>query len=178
MRATMCAVAFVMLWTSLAAQMPALPAGEELTKDVREAIDDQPDKLDTFKNWRVATVDPQRLACRTGNAASPVVATGDLNGDGRPDYAVLVQGADRVKLVAVFERVGGNMAQDVDADALGTTAADGYLAVLKRGSAFVDPDTGLEDYYGNDTLVLHRCGQPATAYLWTGASFRKIALAQ
>ena len=181
MRATLCALVLASVCASLAAQTPAPPAGagmakSDLSKEIRHALDDRFDKLDGFKKWRVASVDPQRASCRTDGAGSPAMATGDLNGDGRPDHAVFIQGDNRVQLVAVFERIGDFMVQDIDADAVGTAAAEGYLGLRKRGTAFVDPDTHLEDYYANDTLILHRCGQPSVAYLWSGASFRKIAL--
>jgi hypothetical protein len=177
MRLTLSAVAFVMIWSPLAAQVSAPPTAPDLPKQVRKAIDDQIDKQDKespFKNWSVATIDAQRAPCWRDAAAPPAVLQGDFNGDGRGDYAVLIQGAERAQLVAVFDRIPDPMVVDIDT----APPADGYLALQKKGQPYVDPDNHLKEFFTNDTVIVQRCGQPRDAYFWNGFAFRKIAMTE
>jgi hypothetical protein len=139
-----------------------------ISKDTRKALDD------TFDKWELASIEPQSAACRTGGGEAPRLVRGDLNSDGQPDLALAIKARDGVHLVVVFERVTEHIV--VDIERLGDSSANGYLMVEPRGSAYVNPADGLHDYFVSDTLAVYRCGQPATAYFWSGLGFRKVSL--
>jgi hypothetical protein len=178
MRSTASAIAFVMLWSPLAAQIAAPPTAVELPETIRDAIEDKFEKAEklekvkVFKDWRVANVDAQRAPCWRDSGAPPAVVQGDINGDDRPDYAVLVQGSGRTQLVAVLDRVAVPMVIDIDS----APSADAYLVMGKRGQPYGDPENQIKEFFTNDTVLLQRCGQPRDAYFWNGFSFRKVSL--
>jgi len=160
-----------MILTGLAghAQQEQGTANADLPKNVRKALDDR------WKGWQLATVDPQALACRPKDAPPPsVVVKGDLDGDGHPDTAFLIKTSQGVRLVAAITRVDDIYL--VEVDSLGSTAADGVLALEPRGAKFSYPDLPVDEFYPADTLTISRCGQPTTAYFWLGLEFSKVVL--
>lgn len=155
---------------SLTAQQPAaaVPSTIQLPKPSRRLLDD------AFKRWQLATVDPRALDCRRDGENAPVLVTGDLNGDGNPDIAVAVATRNGVRLVAILARVTGGVV--VEMGELGATSAAGYLGLEPRGRAFKTIDDPIGDFFAADTVTVSRCGQPRTAYVWTGTGFRKVVL--
>jgi hypothetical protein len=145
------------------------PSDPELSKDHQHALDE------AFDKWEAGSVDPQAVACRRDAGVPAAQTRGDFNNDGQPDVAMLVKAADGVHLTVIFARVTESVA--VDVDRLGTAAADGWLTVEPRGSGYLNTADGLEDFFSADTIVVSRCGQPRTAYFWSGLDFRKRQLA-
>ena len=144
----------------------SVPETGKLDEKVRDALDD------AFDDWGIAAIEPSRAACVSGETPAAIVR-GDFNSDGRPDAALALAVEGTVHLVVVLERVDDSTV--IDIETLGQSAADGYLRVEPRGSTYTDA-RGLEDYFSADTLAVHRCGQPATVYFWSGLDFRKQSL--
>jgi hypothetical protein len=153
---------------TLATQTADKSSRPQLSKLSRSALDG------SFKDWELATLDPRVAECRGASDSPPTLVEGDFNADGVQDSAVAIKTPKGVRLVAVFTRLKEGVA--VDVDGLGDSVADGYLAVVKRGTSYRNPGDHLDDYFATDTLIVSRCGQSRTAYLWTGVGFRKIVL--
>jgi hypothetical protein len=144
------------------------PDASAIPKESKRALDD------AFDKWEAAGIHPQSVACRRDAAAPAAQASGDFNNDGQSDLAMLVKTADGVHLAVIFQRVTEHVV--VDADRVGETAADGWIAVEPRGAGYLNTADGLEDFLSADTVVFVRCGQPRTAYFWSGLGFRKAPL--
>jgi hypothetical protein len=149
----------------LAQKETAATAGAAIPKFARKALDDR------FKGWELAAVDAQATACRTDGGELPAIVQADFNSDGEPDVALAVRTGDDVRLIAVLARVEDSTV--VVVDSIGHDMAGAYLTVEKRGTKFKDPIYGLDDYFTNDTLAVHRCGEQTTIYRWDGAAFEK-----
>lgn len=153
------------------AQAPASqPGGAALPKRASETLDKR------FTGWRLASVDVAAGdACLTGlNGRSPSFATADLTSDGIADFALQIATADGVRLVALVGRLGGNFTL-YEVVSLGPTS-NRLLEVRARGTRYRRQGLAVEDFFGADTVLLTECGKSTTAYLWTGAGFRPVAL--
>ena len=148
---------------------PAPPqAGDAaVPKAARKLLDEK------WKGWRLASLDPQATSCHMDGQFAPVVQA-DLDGDGRPDVAVAVTTAKGVRLAAIFNRQHDSVLQDIDA--IGDTAAAGWIDAARRGTKFRRAGSTVDDYFSTDTLIVKPCSGPRTAYFWTGLGFSKQTL--
>ena len=60
---------------------------------------------------------------------------------------------------------------------LAAAASTGMLEMGARGAPYQAANLAIELHYGVDTVVLRECDGTATAYLWTGSTFRPEPLA-
>jgi hypothetical protein len=120
-----------------------------------------------WRGAKVLTTGPEGAAC-TGLTADQAAASmkGDFNGDGSMDVALRVRRADGVHVVAAFFETYRYRLTDVARDAGGV-----QFSIRRRGSTYRTPDSIVDHYFSADTLVLTPCGQPPTAYIWSGGSF-------
>lgn len=126
-----------------------------------------------FKGWQLATVAPAGgCADRMGDAAALVNA--DFNSDGFPDWGIQIKTATGVRLLAVMAWQEDFRIFELESSADAT--ASRYLGVARRGSKFLNPQTTLDDYFTNETLVTNSCGKDQVAYLWVGFNFIKAVL--
>jgi hypothetical protein len=109
-----------------------------------------------------------------GPAALGTIVQLDIDSDLRPDIAAAVLTSSGVRLVALLNRQSGYKAFDLTA--LGDKAAAGTLAVAPRGQRYARPQAKAIEFFSNATLMLHRCGQPATAFVWNGSSFDQYVI--
>jgi hypothetical protein len=111
-----------------------------------------------------------------GAAAAPAALTADLNGDGAPDVILRLEGEGRAHLVAAFARLDGapELIDVTEDEGLGP----GALSVRPGGARYVREGSGLDFYFGADTLVLTGCDGVRTAFLWTGSGFERVRLAK
>jgi hypothetical protein len=121
---------------------------------------------DRLKGAQVVTAPPS--ACTpTTDGGSSAVLTGDLNGDGRVDYAFSVATPDkRIHVVAALTRLDDFDLVDVSVPDQSAAPA----AVVKRGAPYRETADGIELFFGTDTLTAG-CGSGRTAYFWTGSVF-------
>ena len=106
--------------------------------------------------------------CAGRRVGSPArVVAGDFNGDGFQDFSARIKTADGVNVVAAFGRLDGKYALQVVAPDRDNSVLD----LAPRGEKYRLADLGIDLFFGVDTIALTRCGNGATAYLWTGASF-------
>jgi hypothetical protein len=158
-------------------QAPAPPAAAQsdvpsmLPKDAREVLEKK------WKRWTVASIDPQATSCQSGTAASVPLVTADFDSDTLPDYALAVQTHEGVKLVALLRR-GNDDYLLFELDDLGQSQASAFLGLEKRGTRFVNPSSGFNDFFSAETLAAHRCGSASVVYLWVGTVFRRVELAR
>jgi hypothetical protein len=124
--------------------------------------------------WELASIDSAASSCATGKPAEARV-TADFDYDDHVDIAAAIKTAKGVRLVALVWRSWGYDLYDVDA--LGEQTATGYLEVAGHGTKFINPTTMLPDFFSGNTLTIHTCGKPTTAYTWNGVGFRKITIA-
>jgi hypothetical protein len=139
-----------------------------LSSDARGAL------ADLWPKWQPATLDPQVRNCAAGRNDPPLRLEFDADGDGAMDLALAVQTGEGTRLAVILNRALDTVVHDLDS--LGGPAANGFLGVAPRGSRFTNPATKLDDYFGNPTLTATRCGEPVTAYRWTGVGFEKVVL--
>jgi len=129
------------------------------------------------RHWKGATLaavpHPAAACGNRGDTTGPVV-TGDLNADGTADVALIIQTHDGLKVVAALTQTYDYALTDV-ASTIDLTNA--VLSIRRRGEAYRVPEVALDKYLSADTIVVTPCGQPPTAYLWTGLSFRPEPLA-
>ena len=127
-----------------------------------------------WKGAALATVPPAAPACAgRGDSPSPVV-TGDFNGDGGADVALIIQTQDGLKVVAALLQTYDYALTDV-ASTIDLTNA--VLSIRRHGEAYRVPDVAVDNYLAADTIVVTPCGQQPTAYLWTGQNFSPQPLA-
>jgi len=137
-----------------------------LSSDAREAL------TDLWPNWQEATLDPQVRNCAAGQTDLPLRLEFDADGDGALDLALAVQTGDGTRLAVILNRALETVVHDVAS--LGGPAANGFLGIVPRGSRYLNPSTKLDDYFSNPTLTVTRCGEPVSAYRWTGVGFENV----
>jgi hypothetical protein len=118
-----------------------------------------------WKNGRIITDAPG--GCPGDTAASPVLV-GDLNGDGRPDYAFRVSAKDGTHLVSAITRLDGFTL--VTAPSSSPAPAEAPLSLVRRGQLYRQTPDGVALFFGADTLA-SGCGPTRTGYFWTGSTF-------
>jgi hypothetical protein len=127
-----------------------------------------------YKGWQLATVAPAGgCAARVGN--SPALVTADFNSDGFPDWGLQIKTTAGVRLITVMAWQEDYRVFELESSADDT--ASRFLSVAHRGTRFLNPQTRLEDYFTNDTLITNSCGRDQVAYLWVGFNFVKAVLA-
>jgi len=132
-------------------------------KSARKLLDDK------WPGWQVAGTDGTS-SCQPGTPA-PAAVNADLDGDARTDIAAAIKTPAGIRLVAVLDRLDKTSLQDVDA-----LSSDVMWTVRKRGTKYRTVGSPVDDYFGEDTLVIQRCGGKATAYFWTGSAFHPQAI--
>jgi hypothetical protein len=155
--------------TATPAPAGAAISAEAVPKDATRALDKK------FRDWQFAAADETaNAACAGGPASLGTIVQLDIDSDLRPDIAAAVLTASGVRLVALLNRQKGYLAFDLTS--LGEKAAAGTLAVVPRGQRYIRPQAKADEFYSNATLTLHRCGQPATAFVWNGSGFDQIVI--
>lgn len=159
----------------LACLVTVLPAGQpasaqqmapELPGKARDLLKKQ------WETWSVAPIDQAVSGCAAD--ASPVVQF-DVDGDGGADYIAAISTPDGVHLVVLLSRLWGYNFHDLDS--LGESTAMGYVVATPRGTAFVNPATGAEDYLTTETVTVKRCGtSQSDFYRWLGYRFEKVTV--
>jgi hypothetical protein len=126
-----------------------------------------------YKGWQLAPVAPAG-GCTSRMGDSPAFVTADFNSDGFTDWGLEIKTATGVKLIAVMAWQEDYRIFELDASP--DAAAARFLGVGHRGTKFMNPQTTLEDYFTNDTLLTLSCGRDQVAYLWVGFNFVKAVL--
>jgi hypothetical protein len=136
----------------------------ELPEDARQAL---------TARWAEEWSLPSALEPPCGNdgVTAPLTTT-DLDNDGRQDLVAVIQTPDGVRLVAMLYRLTGYEIFDLDALA-GEMA--GVVMLAPRGARF-SPARGPDDFFPASTIVVRQCDGAATGYLWSGITFRRIAI--
>lgn len=124
---------------------------------------------DRWPDARVVDAATAPAECAGRRLPSPAaVVSGDFNGDSLTDYALRLHTGERVAVVAGLARFDGDFVIHVlTADA----EPAGVLDLGRRGDSHRSSDTGIAEFFGVDTVALTRCGDGATGFFWTGASF-------
>ena len=134
-----------------------------------------------FPGWTFPQVDDedcQTIKQRGGPDAHPALIEGDFDGNGRMDYAVLIQhGAINdgrgivanpdAYIVAFLNRHDGYRMRIV------TREAGSCLQVMRRGETDYDYDGQREFAYRHDT-IFSSMGMGGTSYLYENGKFRAI----
>jgi hypothetical protein len=125
-----------------------------------------------YKGWKLATVTPSGCPDRMG--ASPALISADFNSDGFPDWALQIKTTGGVKLIAVMGYLQDFRIYELESST--DPEASRFLTIGHRGTKFTNPQTSLEDYFTNETIVTASCGRDRVAYLWVGFSFLKAVI--
>lgn len=113
-------------------------------------------------------------------SAAPEFTSGDFDGNGEADYAVLVEhgtifdqrgrsAGKRVRLVAFLKKGGGYKFHLVDPEGGGE-----YVFTFRKGGKGYDYDTGKNFTYENDTIATGIFEKAGTSYVYERGKFRAI----
>lgn len=135
----------------------------------------------TFRNWRFPDISDEE--CETvkqfsGPQAHPELIQGDFDGDGRTDYALLIEQdaaandrraipAQKIYIVAVFNKHGRYRMQVV------TDEGGGSLMLMRSGQRDYNYETQREFTYAHDT-IFSGFGMGGASYLYENGRFRAI----
>jgi hypothetical protein len=130
--------------------------------------------------WKGAALSARATAAcdQSGSPAQNAGAafvSGDFDGDGIEDVAAPVKRDDGLHVVAGLQHTYDYAVVDVTDKP--DESAD-RVTVRPRGTMYNVPDSGVDYYFGTDTLVLEPCGKAPTAYLWNGEAFEPQTLAK
>jgi hypothetical protein len=107
--------------------------------------------------------------------AMPAALHADLNGDLAPDLVLRVEGGGTAHLVAGINRLdAAPLVIDITGNAGLPTST---LTIEPRGTRYMREGSGLDLYFGAETVVLTSCDGARTAYTWTGSGFESTRLA-
>lgn len=118
---------------------------------------------------------PRSATCPSATGAPTTLLQGDFDGDGSRDSVLWISTNGAPRLVAVFTRLNDEYVVVDLGDA--AAASTGMLEMGARGAPYQAANLAIELHYGVDTVVLRECDGTATAYLWTGSTFRPEPLA-
>jgi hypothetical protein len=153
-------------WAPAQSQKAASPI---LPDEARESLKKK------WPEWAPAAVATAIDTCRPGGKPAAALVTADFDSDGHADFAAAIQTKAGVRLVVLTWRPWGFDLYDVDS--LGDHGLDASVLVAAPGLKFVNPRSGLDDYFSGDTLMTRSCGSGATAYIWTGVGFTRVVIA-
>jgi hypothetical protein len=147
--------------------VPGAAGNLTITRGALEAVE---------AHWPSVQLGTSRSAtCPSAAGAPTSLLQGDFDGDGSRDAVLWITTAGTPRLVAVFSRLNGEyLVADLGDQAAAST---GLLEIGARGTPYHAASLAIELHYGVDTVVLRECAGAATAYLWTGSTFRPEPLA-
>jgi len=105
-------------------------------------------------HWKGATVAAASHAaagCADRQAQPPAYVSGDFNGDGAPDIALVLQTPSGMRVVAALFQTSDYRLTDVAASIDLTNAT---LSVRPRGAIYRVPDIAVDNYFSSDTILV------------------------
>jgi len=123
-----------------------------------------------FSGWRFGDVSPEvrQFFKENMRGASPVVISGDFDGNRRRDYAVLVQRRGRYYLV-IFLRRAADYKMYVIKDPNGE-----YLSLGKKGTRAYNYDEQKEITYAHDAILTGIFEKGGSSYIFKSGRFRSF----
>lgn len=123
-----------------------------------------------FLGWKFSDVSPEvrQFFKENMRGASPVVISGDFDGNGRRDYAVLVQRRARYYLV-IFLRRTANYKMYVIKDPNGE-----YLCLARKGTRDYNYNEQKEITYANDAILTGIFEKGGSSYVFKNGRFRSF----
>jgi hypothetical protein len=123
-----------------------------------------------FSGWRFSDVSPEvrQFFKENMRGASPVVISGDFDGNGRRDYAVLVQWRARYYLV-IFLRRTADYKMYVIKDPNGE-----YLILARKGTRDYNYNEQKEITYANDAIMTGIFEKGGSSYIFKNGGFRSF----
>ena len=123
-----------------------------------------------FSGWKFSEVSPEvrQFFKENMRGASPVVISGDFDGNGRRDYAVLIQRRARSYLV-IFLRRTANYKMYVVKDPDGE-----YLSLARKGTQDYNYNEQKEITYANDAIVTSILEKGGSSYVFKNGRLRSF----
>jgi hypothetical protein len=120
-----------------------------------------------FSGWKFSDVSPEVRQFFKDNLreASPVVISGDFDGNRGLDYAVLVQWASRYYLV-IFLRRSADYKMYVIKDPAGD-----YLSLARKGTRGYNYEVQKEITYANDSIITGFFEKGGSSYVFKNGRF-------
>lgn len=137
---------------------------ERLPASVRMMLDRR------FSGWKFSDVSPEvrQFFKENRRRASPVVISGDFDGNSRRDYAVLVQRRTRYYLIIVLRRTA-DYKMYVVKDPNGE-----YLSLARKGTRDYNYNEQKEITYANDAIVTGILEKGGSSYIFKNGRFRSF----
>ena len=126
---------------------------------------------DKWPGWQLA---PAASAACAGAMTGPVI-TGDFDGDGVQDLAVMITVKGAPHLAVVLGREAAPVPHELELPAGGAIPA---LALHKRGTRYRTTAMTVSDYLVADALATDTCGATGEMWLWMGDNFQRMPLAK
>lgn len=149
-------------------QTTAAPAAPAPPKVLGRLLDKR------YPHWQVAPFAAGSDGCAAAKTPSPSVVNLDVNNDGFGDWALQIQEGANVKFVIAVGWLQEFHLYEIDT-APGSSATRA-LSMVHRGSQFMNPTTGLQDFYSNDSVLATPCTGAPTVYRWNGDGFTPLVL--
>ena len=134
---------------------------------VPPAVQAQLDK--EYPAWVLHQVEPETLKILKSKSVSgsPAIVSGDFNGDGLEDVALLINATSR-SLLIIANRVAGS--ENYNLLRLYEDGAD-YIFVLRKGEAGYDHNTKKNFTFPHDSVEVNWLGKAARAYVFRDGKY-------
>jgi len=137
-----------------------------LSKDGQNILDTR------FRSWKIAEIDSGIVEYFRQNRSfeKPNLIKGDWNGDGRTDYAVLLQNrkiAEKRITVVLMKNKSGYKTYVLD--------ANDCLMSVKKGKRDYDFEARKTFRYRTDAIFSYIWEKAGVSYVWNNGKFRMIA---
>lgn len=144
---------------------PGAMAQRELPNDVASEIENR------FSSWKLASIDESIVSyyAERRNHEKPNFIRGDWNGDGRVDYALILERRLRPenKLLVVLMRKGAAFRHIF-------LPANDCIMALKKGTKDEDIEARRTFTYRNDAIFSYYWEKGGSSYIWNGGRFRSV----
>jgi len=123
-----------------------------------------------FSGWKFSDVSPEVREFFKDNmkGASPVVISGDFDGNGRRDYATLVQRRTQYYLVILLRQIA-DYKMYVVKDPTGE-----YLSLARKGTRDYNYNEQKEITYANDAIVIGILEKGGSSYVFKNGRFQSF----
>jgi len=123
-----------------------------------------------FKGWKFSDVSSEvkQFFTEGMKGASPVLISGDFDGNRRLDYAALVQRGSRYYLVIFLRRSGGYRMYIV------RNPNGEYLCLARKGTQDYNYDEQRDVIYANDAILTGIFEKGGSSYVFKNGRFRSF----
>jgi len=154
-------------WLLLFAVLLVCPASDAdaalISKSCKDALNTR------LPGWQLATVTRDAAEWAKEQKFDPVFGTGDFDGDGRDDEAIIIQHAGQTEVAVCLATASGTRLVVIE-----KPYCSDYVSISKAGSKHYNYDTEKIEVIKKDGISVSCYGQAGATYLYEGKGFRQL----